>query len=252
MHHFTEQQLIGKGGYGEVYKYTQGGKTIACKKVDLTKKDSFINEVKMAIKTKNLKGVVAINKAFTQGSHGYMFMELCKIDLCDYVLTKIMLSEQEAAQLFYSICTAVQELHQHGIAHLDLKLDNILLTFDEEVKLIDFGSAVEFTRGTKMTIDRKVGTRCYVAPELTSKYPVCISPEKADIWSLGIILNVLLTGCFPDAISTSILSSIKRQTSPKSIKNLLAKMLNPNPNERIGLKEVLSHPWLIRNLNKSQ
>eukprot|EP00928_Gymnodinium_smaydae_P034259 TRINITY_DN24326_c0_g1_i1.p1 TRINITY_DN24326_c0_g1~~TRINITY_DN24326_c0_g1_i1.p1 ORF type:complete len:378 (-),score=31.86 TRINITY_DN24326_c0_g1_i1:138-1226(-) len=113
-----------------------------------------------------------------------------KLDL-DYFITRHNLARQLVA--------AVQLLHSRGVAHLDIKPDNILVTKDDTVKLVDFGLAYDSARGIHHLVDRRLGTPLYKAPELwtrNSSDPDTLEqddPFAADVWSLGATLFELFT-----------------------------------------------------------
>ena len=92
----------------------------------------------------------------------------------------------------HSLCSAINYLHRKGYVHRDLKPENICLDSRGHIKLIDFGTARKFTKGKKLR--QIIGTPFYMAPEIFTekKYN-----EKADMWSLGIIMYILLTGKAP-------------------------------------------------------
>jgi serine/threonine protein kinase len=133
----------------------------------------------------------------------------CGGELFDYLAEKGRLGEEETKIMFGQLCLAVAYLHDRGIVHRDLKLENVLLDERCHVKLGDFGFTREFDRGAFM--ETFCGTTGYAAPEmlLGKKYlgpGKCISfswrcpltrHEEVDVWSLGVILYTLLTGTLP-------------------------------------------------------
>jgi serine/threonine protein kinase len=136
----------------------------------------------------------------------------CGGELFDYLVEKGRLCEDETRLLFGQLCLAVAYLHDKGIVHRDLKLENILLDERCRIKLGDFGFTREFERGTFM--ETFCGTTGYASPEMLQgkKYqgPGSSRPlvdphisqllsiySEVDIWSLGVILYCLLTGTLP-------------------------------------------------------
>ena len=129
-------------------------------------------------------------------SYIWIVSELCSGgELFDYLAEKnpARLDEDETRVLFGQLCLAVHYLHEKGIVHRDLKLENILLDERCRVKLGDFGFTREYERGTYL--ETFCGTTGYASPEMLmgKKY---MGPE-VDIWSMGIILYCLLTGTLP-------------------------------------------------------
>ena len=193
------------------------------------------------------------------------------------------LEEAEARRIFGGIAAAVSHCHAHGIAHLDLKLENILLTEDGGVKLIDFGLSHAYRpRGDggsrldrardpgyhrETPLQNLVGSSGYAAPEVWFN---CGGYDglTADVWSMGVILYLMLFGFFPfsrdddaafaDAVnalneaqrqgrgrSLLVAGSVREPPSPLAVE-LLDAMLTVKPSRRTKAKAVLGHQWLKR------
>lgn len=103
------------------------------------------------------------------------------------------ISEQTAKPIFKQIVSAVSYFHDLGLVHRDLKLENILIDDLNQIKLIDFGFATACKSGDKLQLF--CGTPCYMDPDLAkqNKY----SGQAVDVWALGVILYLLLTGGIP-------------------------------------------------------
>lgn len=183
-------------------------------------------------------------------------------------------SEAEARRLFLQVLSSVRHLHRHGIAHRDISLENVLLSSSSssssvngDAKLCDFGLAGSGTRG-RCLFSRSAGKPYYCAPEMrraTAARPYC--GLKADRWSLGVFLFLLLTGFPPfdmascdkdttggfNAIASGRLPEViakwcaKRQQGEDALSeasiDLMTRMLKVNPEERPSLEEVAAHPW---------
>lgn len=143
-------------------------------------------------------------------SHIWIVTELCSGgELFDYLAEKGRLSEDEARIIFGQLCLAVAYLHDKGIVHRDLKLENVLLDERCRVKLGDFGFTREYEKGVYM--ETFCGTTGYAAPEVLqgkrylgpggwsfgSAAHYAEDPTEVDIWSMGVILYCLLTGTLP-------------------------------------------------------
>ncbi|OHT06961.1 CAMK family protein kinase [Tritrichomonas foetus] len=178
----------------------------------------------------------------------FFFMEyLPNGTLLKYVTSKKGLDEIEARKMFIQLFSALRHLHlTHFLAHRDIKLENILLDKNHQVKLIDFGLASTFYNSSFKQI---VGTPGYMPPEVMagSEYG-----EKCDVWSLGISLYCMLTSFLPFSIQSRnvkrLLAECETFRPPKAASplcgDLLMKMLSPRPDNRPTLLQLQRHPWM--------
>jgi serine/threonine protein kinase len=168
------------------------------------------------------------------------------------------LCEAEVKKLAQQLVEAVYELHSMGIAHRDIKLDNILVSCDGEVTLTDFGHAVmapstASTSGSPvLTMNDAIdiaGTHAYGSPQLRrgSNY----NAFSADIWCVGIVLHVLLTGFFPfpDELPSEQMTTWYRPPSTASpeCQKLLSTILTSEEASRPSARELRKMKWLTRN-----
>ena len=124
----------------------------------------------------------------------YIIMEYCqKGELFDYIVDKEKLSENEASMFFYQLINGVSYIHKMGIAHKDLKPENLLLTKDNILKIIDFGLSHEYDGN--ILLKTKCGSPSYTAPEQIKgkKY----DGFEIDVWCCGIILYAMVCGYLP-------------------------------------------------------
>ena len=185
----------------------------------------------------------------------HVVMELCKGgDLLSSILLNGLFSEQQTAILIRKVCKAVNYLHTRRICHRDVKLDNCLFATEnsQEVKLVDFGLARSFSFRAMHTF---AGTPLYMAPEV-----VCgVYRESCDVWSIGIMLFILLTGKLPFGVESQpdIIRALVSQellfdandwehVSPFAL-DLVRKMLTFDPERRISIDQVLAHEWFQSN-----
>lgn len=154
-----------------------------------------------------------------------------------------------ARTLFMQILNAVEYIHSQGYAHRDLKLENFLMDEEMTVKLADFGLCKSFTRETLSTY---CGTRLYIAPEVIAGDPYEGAP--VDIFALGIVLYIMLTSRLPftevsDASYGTFLSDPTANLAEHHVKlepevvELIRGMVEPNPKERLTMKQIKKHPW---------
>lgn len=184
----------------------------------------------------------------------HLVMELCTgRELYERLCTNRRYTEEQGKKVVYEMLSAINYCHQHCICHRDLKLENWVysnVSEDAPVKLIDFGFARIFTPGVPMTAMH--GTVYYVSPEVMDG---CYR-EKCDIWSIGVIAYMLLSGSppFNGSYDHEILVKIKRAAysfqgprwqgvSPEAI-DFISKLLKKDPEQRMSAASALQHPWL--------
>jgi len=170
-------------------------------------------------------------------------------DLFEYILKNKKLSEYEACKIFSQIISGLEYIHKKGIAHRDMKPENILLDYHKNVKIVDFGLSNLYKSGEMLKTS--CGSLCYAAPEmiLGTRYDGC----RADIWSCGVILYTMVCGYFPfdGANKTIIYSKIVSSdfnvpdALSSDLKDLLRSILNKNPENRIGIEHMKKHTWFI-------
>ena len=141
--------------------------------------------------------IVRIYDTFENLDYIYIVLELLNGgDLFEYLEKRdFKIGENRARSLMHSLTTALFYLHSYGIVHRDIKLENILMTDNSDVgepKLMDFGLSKMI--GPNEFCNEPFGTIGYAAPELLSDQPY---DKRVDIWSLGVVLFILLTGHTP-------------------------------------------------------
>lgn len=178
-------------------------------------------------------------------------------ELFDYILKHRYLKDSLACRLFSQLVSGVHYMHTKGIVHRDLKLENLLLDKHKNIIITDFGFVNSF--GTHNDLMKtSCGSPCYAAPELViSNEPY--ESRKVDVWSCGVILYAMLAGYLPfdDDPQNPEGDNIARLyqyittthlTFPEYIepmpRDLLRRILVPNPRKRLTLKEVRGHQWL--------
>lgn len=172
-------------------------------------------------------------------------------DLNNYIFRRSCIDENEVLHYFRQIIYGLEYLHSLGICHRDLKLENILVDENYCLKIADFGFA-------KFSKDSITSTPCgsphYVAPEIINGK--CYDSIKADIWSCGVIFYAMLTGRLPfdDRSDRQILQKVKRgqylmPNVSDACKDLLSKMLNYDPLQRIAINMIKEHPAFRVGLN---
>jgi len=285
---FELTKLIGKGGSSKVFLAKDlVGKEVAIKAIRKDKKysenisASIINrEAEMLSKLQNHPNVIGwlgsnLEGSLTVGSQSenimYNVLELAANGSFSKIIRYTGPIEEEIARLYVlQIWNAIKHMHDLGFAHLDIKLENILLDEFFNTKLADLGSWIQFnTRETK--VDRRRGTVFYMAPEVYNlKSGEEYLPMPADIYSLGITIYVMLTGDFPTQQFGKIYmptwdSDNKTLNEPdfsnkansksnwdflsQDVKTLIESMLNPEPLLRPSISEILENCWINREFN---
>lgn len=168
-------------------------------------------------------------------------------DLFHYINNHGRLSEEVALYFFRQIISAITYCHSFNICHRDLKPENILITSDGKIKIADFGMAA-----LHQTDAHHLSTACgsphYAAPELLKNRQY--RGDKADIWSLGVILYAMLAATLPfdDPDMRLMMNKTKKgqYSMPKNLspeaEDLIRCMLQVDPQRRITLAEIWRHP----------
>ncbi|KAJ5678641.1 hypothetical protein N7462_006885 [Penicillium macrosclerotiorum] len=248
---YTLGRLIGKGSFGKVYlashKLTNGSKVVL--------KSSSKEDTNLAREIHHHRQflhphIARLYEVVVTESLVWLVLEYCPGDeLYNYLLRHGPLPVEKVKRIFTQLVGAVAYVHSKSCVHRDLKLENILLDKNENVKLCDFGFTREY-EGKASYLQTFCGTICYSAPEMLKgeKY----AGEKVDVWSLGIILYALLAGELPydddddQVTKTRILSEepIYNEKFPDDAKALINLLLSKRPLIRPSLDEILAHPFL--------
>ena len=181
-------------------------------------------------------------------------------DLFDKMAEKGKLPEADCSMIIWQILSTLSYLHSQNIIHRDIKPENIVLEDNDtniSVKIIDFDNAIE----TEGPVKGMVGTLEYMAPEVLSTY----YDEKCDMWSLGVLMYVILSGYSPFGSENievlklnikkgkfSLEGRIWMEVSPAA-KDLIQKLLEVNPKKRLSAADALKHPWVHNsNINNTE
>jgi len=271
----------GEGGYGAVFKGTDKttGEEVAVKVIDTRRmREEAIKKECQILETLTHKNVIKV-KAHCRGlakqAHLYfIFMELASGgELFDQVIDRgaNAMPEPVALGFFSQLLDGVAYCHLAGVAHRDLKLENVLLNSAGELKLIDFGLSHVYPRLADGTPDRSkplrdvCGSKSYAAPEVLAA--TGYDGFAADMWSLGVCLFAMLSGFFPldeasaqdwrykkmvesqaTGISTTaaVYSWYRRDPRhlSREVVHLLDGLLNIDYTKRLTMADVRAHPWV--------
>ena len=218
----------------------------------------------------NHPNVVHFYEAFEDSKHVYLCMELMRGgELFDQIVKLGRYTEGRAATIVRSILRGLKHVHDVGVAHCDLKPENILFVSsdpDSDVKIIDFGLAQRVCRGRISWLDGIGGTETYMSPERVT--PPFQFTRACDVWSVGVVMFMLLTGFAPfqaqrraesiAKIKGGFHAEVRKGLGPwfpeafpisASAKNLLAQLLHKDAHLRLTPAEALKHPWLSGEAN---
>jgi 5'-AMP-activated protein kinase catalytic alpha subunit len=254
---------IGEGVFGEVYlahkKDDPAGPQYALKKLSKRhpkfKRAAVMREI-TAGKALQHEGIIGFIESFETVSSIYLVMEYFPgqdlfSQLEDRSCTPF--PEEEAKNIFQQLIAGLAHCHQRGIAHRDIKLENILIDKQGKTRLIDFGlcdSVLDIHNRPRMCLD-SVGSPAYISPEILMGKPY--NGFKADVWSSGVVLYALLFGCFPFSSNqykqlvkgTPVEVHFPDSTVSSVAQDLIHLMLTLDPQTRISLQEVQRHDWMV-------
>ena len=265
---------LGAGGYARVYTAYDSvrGERLACKIQKVTHGPSQKREIVLqaALNHPSIVGLRDVVYAAPSGGAGdtgtiYIMMEcMGGGELFKLIQRHKGLPEASCAFFFRQIMLGVAYCHSRGVCHRDLKLENVLLNdAGTAVKIADFGFAKDISNSPASSV---TGTAMYVAPEQLDAQPY--DGARADMWACGVILYTMREGQYPFLIeskrgvgepgqhfSTSDTLALKEMLqaaeirfkphnpSSEAFQELVAHLLDPNPESRWSAAEVLQHPW---------
>jgi len=218
------------------------------------KRAAVVREI-TAGKTLCHEGIIGFKESFETVRSIYLVMEFFPgqdlfSQLEDRAYTPF--PEEEAKEIFKQLVAGLAHCHQRGIAHRDIKLENILIDKQGQTRIIDFGLCDSMSDGqdkARMCLD-SVGSPAYISPEILMGKPY--NGFKADVWSSGVVLYALLFGCFPFS-SNQYKHLVKGKpvelhfpevTVSSVARNLINSMLRLDPHARASLQDIQVHEWL--------
>ena len=256
---YKKIRLLGKGGFARCYELfdEETHRSLAAKiipKTNLIKsraKQKLINEIKIH-KSIHHENIVNFEHYFEDKNNVYILLELCHNQtLHDLLKRRKTLTEIEVQYYLYQLIKALQYLHNLKIIHRDLKLANLFLTENMQLKLGDFGlsTIIEFEGERKRSL---CGTPNYIAPEILDGKTG--HSFEVDIWSLGIIMYALIIGKLPFETNktkeTYKRIRLKNYSFPQNAKisipakELIENILVLEPHKRPSLEEILKSDFM--------
>ena len=258
---------LGNGAFGKVRLYRDiyykdmlyAIKTLKKEGIPKVLYNCLIAEVKILSELDH-PNIVKYYGTFEDAYYLHIVMEYLKGDNLNKIITLKdynELDEQEMAQIIHQLLKALLFIHNKNIVHRDIKPENIVFGKKRDystLKLIDFGLATT-TRNTKRN---SCGSPYYMAPEIINGH-FC---KKTDIWSVGVIIYLMLTGKHPFEITKEgkedifdiILSKdydvteLDKSECSEEAKDIILKTLVKDPDKRLSTEECLNHPWIRKNI----
>lgn len=173
---------------------------------------------------------------------------ICNGDLYSFLEQRGRVQECEARKYFTQLLEALNYCHMNSVVHRDIKLENVLLDKDFNVKLADFGLSNLMEDGK--FLKTSCGSPDYAAPEVISNTNYCGPP--VDVWGCGVLLYALVSAALPfdEPNYADLFNCIRNAdyTTPfyfsGELKDLVARILNPDPVSRATIKQIFKHPWV--------
>ncbi|PIA61311.1 hypothetical protein AQUCO_00300687v1 [Aquilegia coerulea] len=250
-------RLLGQGTFAKVYygKNLSSGESVAIKviNIDQVKKEGLMEQIKREISVMHLvrhPNIVELKEVMATKGKIFFVMEYVKGGELFAKIYKGKLKEDVARKYFQQLISAVDFCHSRGVSHRDLKPENLLLDENENLKISDFGlSALPEQHRNDGLLHTQCGTPAYVAPEILRKKGY--DGSKADIWSCGIILYVLLAGFLPfqdENIMKMYRKVFKAEFEfppwfSSDTKKLIYKLLVADPEKRLTIPAIMELPW---------
>jgi eukaryotic-like serine/threonine-protein kinase len=253
--HFRIEAELGRGGMGVVYAAHDEklGRSVALKVLaeerasDEGRRARFLREARAAaaISHPNLASIYEVGHA---DGHAYIVMELVKGETLRKRLARGPIPVAEAVRIAVDASRALGKAHEAGLVHRDIKPDNVMLTEEGYVKVLDFGLAKQLVSGA-VSVDtitetgRIVGTPSYMSPEQAHGMEI---DARADVFSLGVVMHEMIAGRRPfgGRSATEILVAVSRDLpaplhAPAALRRIISRCLEKDPEKRLPSAVVL-------------
>ncbi|KAM6578418.1 hypothetical protein CsatB_030255 [Cannabis sativa] len=262
MRRYELGRLLGQGTFAKVY-YARSlvtNQSVAIKVIDKEKimKVGLIEQIKREISIMRLvkhPNIIELYEVMATKTKIYFVVEYAKGGELFNKVAKGRLKEDVARKYFMQLINAVDFCHNKGVFHRDIKPENLLLDENDNLKVSDFGlSALANCQRQDGLLHTTCGTPAYVAPEVINRKGY--DGAKADIWSCGVVLYVLLAGYLP--FHDSNLMELYRKIGKADfrfpswftpeVRRLLSKIFDPNPSTRITIDKIKESSWFRKGM----
>ncbi|KAJ4847107.1 hypothetical protein Tsubulata_040642 [Turnera subulata] len=252
-------KMLGRGSFAKVYaaRSLADKKLVAIKVIDKASTDPAMEpritgEISAMRRLQRHPNVLQIHEVMASKTKIYLVMELARGgDLFSQVVQFGKLKEPAARRFFQQLVSALHFCHQNGVAHRDVKPQNLLLDETGRLKVTDFGLS-SLKNSTGGVLHTACGTPAFTAPEVMARKGY--DGAKADAWSCGVILFFLLTARLPfdDSNLAIMYRKVQRREYQvpsfvsKSAKWVINQLLDPNPQTRMSLTALMNHSWFLK------
>ncbi|CAF1418103.1 unnamed protein product [Adineta ricciae] len=201
----------------------------------------------------NHENIIKMHHHFIECGKIFMILEFASQgDLLTYVQRVGAIPADKRTLWSSQLCSAVRYLHELEVVHRDLKLENLLLDMNDNMKLCDFGFSKDVLKSNEYLSKTYCGSRAYVSPEILLGLPY--DAKKADVWAIGVILYIFVTGVMPfkeDKNNQLILKQHQKlqlhwpneNDREQSARNLILNIFTYDWQKRPNIQQVSSHRW---------
>ncbi|KAG4983667.1 hypothetical protein AAZX31_10G169400 [Glycine max] len=258
-------RFLGRGSFAKVYQGRSlvDGSAVAVKIIDKSKtvdagmEPRIIREIDAMRRLHHHPNILKIHEVLATKTKIHLVVELAAGgELFAKISRRGKLPESTARRYFQQLVSALRFCHRNGVAHRDLKPQNLLLDGDGNLKVSDFGLSALPEQLKNGLLHTACGTPAYTAPEILRRSGG-YDGSKADAWSCGLILFVFLAGHLPfdDTNIPAMCKKISRRDYQfpewisKPARFVIHKLLDPNPETRISLESLFGNAWFKKSLN---
>lgn len=224
--------------------------------LDAAMEDRIVREVSAMRRLQNHPNVLKIQEVMATKTKIYLVMEYAAGGELFGKLRRGRLTESAARRYFQQLVSALHFCHQNGVAHRDVKPQNLLLDKDGNLKVSDFGLSALPEQIKNGMLHTACGTPAYTAPEVVARRGY--DGTVADAWSCGVILFVLLAGYLPfdDSNLLAMYKKINRRDYQfpsfvsKPARSVIYQLLDPNPKTRMSIEKLMNISWFKKSLQQ--